>query len=78
MKGIHCPSCGHVRSEIKNTIPVHDAVERYRVCVSCGARFATREVFRERKIRSFRQLLLLIAKLREQGVVTETQDANPD
>ena len=42
-KGVKCPKCGSVLSDVVRTWRVNGATRRARVCVHCGTRWDTRE-----------------------------------
>ncbi len=45
--GIRCPACGCVQfgegRHVRHTVPVDNAVRRYRVCRACGHKWTTNE-----------------------------------
>jgi len=42
--GLHCPSCNHPTSEVKDSRPNEHGIRRRRVCTGCNQRFTTLEV----------------------------------
>src|SRR3954451_13482650 len=42
---MHCPFCGHLESQVKDSRPSEDgaAIRRRRLCPQCGGRFTTFE-----------------------------------
>ena len=42
-RGIQCPKCHCVRTEVVKTRPGYNSKGRQRKCLNCGEKFATRE-----------------------------------
>ena len=46
-KGIPCPSCGNPKTKVDRTKGIEGAIERFKRCEQCNAKFRTVEAFIE-------------------------------
>jgi transcriptional repressor NrdR len=46
-RGLVCPYCKELNTHVIDTVPLRNAIRRYRECLACRKRFVTKERIKE-------------------------------